>query len=335
MSGVQILQNIDRLLTPERAFWILVLLGAARFGTWAIISFVQPDATSLGGDFIAFWAAGRETLAGNMADLYPAHGLADAIAAHAPPIGELPSGLTWQYPPHATLFFSPFGSLPYVPAFFAWCGLGLAAYVAALRELQLHWKAVLALLATSAVFIALINGQNGLLTAALLIPAVTLVDRRPVLAGLAAAALTIKPQIGLLLPIAYLAARAWTPFLTAALASLVLWGKSALIAGKDSWLAFAESLTSVGAAVDAGIMPLYKMVTFFSALRLAGVPSEIAMPLGLVLGLAIAAAVGWVWMRTTDIELRLAAISAAALLVAPYAYYYELTVALPAIFLIA
>ena len=327
--------DLDRYLTADRAFLFLVLVGVIQLSTYVFMALVQPDSFSFGGDFVAFWSAGREVLLGNIAELYPSEGLPAAIQAHQPDAAEETSRLTWQYPPHSTLVFSPVGLFAFIPAYLIWCALGLTAFAAALKQLDIGNKTLLALLLSPFVFLALITGQNGLFTAALLIFAVTQIRKHPVLAGLAAAGLTIKPQLGLLLPIAYLAGRAWLPFITAALASVALWASSVLLVGKASWFAFFDSILNVGGSIESGLMPLFKMVTLFSALRLIGVPNEFAVAASLALAGLAMCAVGWVWYKTEDKELRLAALSATALLIAPYGFYYEMTIALPALFIVA
>ena len=52
-------------------------------------------------------------------------------------------------------------------------------------------------------------GQNGFLTAALLIGGLVNLDRRPILSGILFGMLTIKPQFGLLLPVLLLITGRW------------------------------------------------------------------------------------------------------------------------------
>ncbi len=329
------LQRLEPYLTPERAFIVLVAMGAVRLLVYILSLILDNPDMVLGGDFVAFWAAGRETLAGQMAALYAPDGMFKAISTHRPELTELSASLSWQYPPHSTLIFSPMGYLPFAHAYILWCICGIVAYSFALKQLNVPPKALIALLTSSVVYCAWLTGQNGLFTATLLMVAVLFMDKRPVMAGLAAAMLTVKPQLGLLLPIAYLAARAWVPLITASLASLILWGASALIAGPDVWFAFFGSVLNVGGLVETGLMPLFKMVNVFSTLRLAGLPTEFAGPASLALFMAVAGLIFWVWQRTQDLELRFASIGVCTLMVAPYAFFYELTFALPAVFIIA
>ncbi|MEM9668383.1 MAG: glycosyltransferase family 87 protein [Pseudomonadota bacterium] len=329
------ISEIERYLTVDRAFLLIVLVGLTNFALYPFAMFGPNSEAELGGDFVAFWSVARETIAGNMIDLYPNSGLIDAIAEHRPTAVEEASGLTWQYPPHTTLALAPFGLMAFPVAYITWMLLGLVAYAASLTLIGARGPALIALMATSIVFTAVITGQNGLFTAALMIVAVTWADRRPILAGLAAAALTIKPQLGFLLPLAYLTGRCWRSFITASIASCLLWGASFLVAGAKAWQAFLQSITEVSASVENGIMPLYKMVTIFSALRLGGLSPELATGISVVLGILMAAGVVWVWHKTSDSGLRLMAVSCAALLITPYAFYYELTIPLAGLFVLA
>ena len=40
----------------------------------------------------------------------------------------------WSYPPHVVLFIWPFGLMPYLPAYIAWCAIGIALYLFACSE---------------------------------------------------------------------------------------------------------------------------------------------------------------------------------------------------------
>ena len=326
--------KLEDYLTPGRAVFIIVLLGLIQLAVGSITLLPQFDGDRAGGDFVAFWTAGREVFGGRLVGLYAPDALAQAIALHRPEMAEITSGLTWQYPPHGSLIFSPIGILPYMPAYLIWCGLGLAAFAFAIRPLGFGKKGLAAILLSPLVLSAIVTGQNGLFTAALLILAITQIGPRPVLAGLAAAGLTVKPQLGLLLPVAYLAARAWVPFFTAAAGSLILWAGSVLIAGRASWLAFFESVQGVGTSIETGLTPLFKMVTVYSALTLAGAPGQVTILVSLIVAALAIFVVGYVWRQSQDTALRLATVSILALLIAPYGYYYELTIALPALLIV-
>lgn len=283
----------------------------------------------LGGDFVAFWCAARETLAGNLVDLYTADGVDAAIQKHLPDI-EL-TGLTWQYPPHASLIFSPIGYLPFMMAYALWCGLGLTVFTTVLISIGLRGRFLLAVLAMAPVMIALNTGQNALFTGSLLLVAVFYAKPRPVLAGLAAGLLTIKPQLGVLLPVFFLASGHWRAFLIAAIVSILLGGWSYLVVGAEGWTAFYTFVGVISDSVSSGIMPLYKMVNVYSAARLAWLPEIIVLALaGMTLAASICAIV-WTSRKTEDAQWHYAVLATMTLLTTPYSMYYELVLIVPAL----
>lgn len=63
--------------------------------------------------------------------------------------------------------------------------------------------------AAPARLVNILNGQNGFLSAALLLGGTWWIDRRPVAAGILFGLLTFKPQFGTLLPFVPIALAAW------------------------------------------------------------------------------------------------------------------------------
>ncbi|MBY0420957.1 MAG: DUF2029 domain-containing protein, partial [Parvularculaceae bacterium] len=144
------------------------------------------------------------------------------------------------------------------------------------------------------------------------------------LAGAAAALLTVKPQFGVLLPIAYLVAGCRRAFFTAAIGAVLLAFAATAAFGADIWSAFLGGISGAGDNLAAAKMPLYKMATPFAAARFAGLPFEAAaLVAGLFAALAVSL-VALVWRRVTDEALRASALIALVFLAAPYGFYYEL-----------
>ncbi|MEO0608767.1 MAG: glycosyltransferase family 87 protein, partial [Pseudomonadota bacterium] len=324
----QVMASLERYFQPTLAFAAVLALAVTQYAILIIYMVGGSPDFVFGGDFIAFWAAARETLAGGLQGLYTPDGLETAIAAHRPQVDD--AGLTWQYPPHASLIFSPIGYLPYGLAYALWCGLGLAGFTAMLILSGLRGRFLIAALATIPVLTALNTGQNALFTATLLMVAVRYAKSKPIMAGLAAAVLTIKPQLGLLLPVVYLAGGHWRAFYAAAIISLILWCLSAVALGPAAWTAFFVAVGSVSGSVSEGVMPLFKMVNVYAAARLLSVPEAIALALaGSTLLISIGAVV-WICRRSKDWQMRYAVIACATLLSAPYSMYYELVILVPA-----
>ncbi len=327
------MSSLERYFQPNLAFTLILVMAAFQYAILALYIFGGTSGFVVGGDFVAFWSAARETLNGDLAALYASDGLEAAIQMHRPEASV--DGLTWQYPPHASLIFAPIGLLPFEAAYALWCGLGLAAFAAVLHSDGVRGRALAALMATLPVLIVLNTGQNALFTASLMLLAVFNSRSRPILAGLAAAVLTLKPQLGILLPVIFLAGGHWRAFAVAAVGSLGLWLGSALALGVETWRAFFEFLGIVSGSVTDGAMPLYKMVNVYAAARLAWVPDALATVLAGVSYLAALVAVVWTCRKTDDPKWQYSVVASATLLTAPYSMYYELVLLVPALWFVA
>ena len=321
--------SLERLFQPNFAFAIVMALALSQYAIFVAFLFGGSPDFVFGGDFIAFWVAAREVLDGNLTGLYAPDGLEAAIAAHRP--GVEVTGLTWQYPPHASLIFSPIGYLPYEIAYALWCALGLAFFASVLIQTGLRGRWLIAALASIPVLTALNTGQNALFTGGLLLLAVTYAKPKPVLAGLAAAVLTIKPQLGFLLPVLFIISGYWRAFAVAAIASAGPWAMSLAIFGLGAWAAFFSFVGAVGGSVSDGVMPLFKMVNVYAAARLAWFPDLVAAALAISAILMAIAALVWTCRRTEDPAWRYAVLATATLLAAPYSMYYELVLLVPAV----
>jgi len=324
---------LERYFQPSPAFAITVALAVSQYAILVIFILGGSPEFVLGGDFVAFWSAARETLNGEMAALYAPDGLHAAFQTHRPDAAV--DGLTWQYPPHASLLFSPIGYLPFELAYALWSGIGLVFFAWVMMTIGVRGRALIAVLATIPVLIVLNTGQNALFTGGLLLLAVFNAKPKPILAGIAAALLTIKPQLGILLPVLFIAGGHWRAFAAAAIGSLVIWGGSVAILGRETWTAFFEFLGVISGSVSEGEMPLYKMVNIYAAARLAWLPGIMAAVIAGVSYLAAIGAIVWVCRKTADPKWRYSVLASATLLTAPYSMYYELVLLVPALWFIA
>ena len=143
----------------------------------------------------------------------------------------------WSYPPHVLLFIWPFGLMPYLPAYIAWCAIGIALYLFACSS-AIPRERLLFLAVAPGVAVCIFFGQNGFYTAALLIGGLLCLDRRPVLAGVLFGILTIKPQLGLLLPVILLLERRWVTIASAVATTAVLVAATSMLFGWNIWIEF-------------------------------------------------------------------------------------------------
>jgi len=282
----------------------------------------------LGGDFLAFHTAGEMVLEGRATDAWDAESFEAALQTREPAIDWY--GLTWQYPPAAYFLVTPFALLPYKLAYWVWMLAGLAVFWGCFRvafEGKPHCKtAPLLILASPIILVTLVQGQNTLFFGGMLMIAAALPDRRPLLAGLAAAALTIKPQLGLLIPVAYLFGGHWKAFSYAAVFSLALSGLATLVFGIESWGAFADAITRVESDMAGGgsLYPFNRIISPYGALGALGVPHGLALSAHLLTVLGLAALVALVWRSDVPMQAKAALLIPATLLCSPYAYYYEM-----------
>ena len=287
----------------------------------------------IGGDFIVFQHAATRAGDPDMAALYEMTSLKAELQARYPGRGEMNFG--WMYPPTMFLLVAPFGDAPYLAAYAGWIASFGAIFLIVLYRLWADRWAMFFAVSAPPFFQALITGQNGLLTASLLALAGGFADKRPIIAGVAAGLLTVKPQLGILIPFAFAAAGCWRAVLWAAATALTLAALSVVAYGPALWAAFLDGLFTHGGRLATEGFPFEKLVTPFSFVMMLGAPPAAAGAAQTLSALMLAAYVAFVWRRIKDADLRLASLSTAALMATPYAFYYEFVIALPAMVVIA
>ena len=305
-----------RWLDSGRVRGYALLLGLASLALLAnsYIKAMGPD----GSDFLAFWGAGHVTALGDPAAAY------DLAAQERVQTGTGSVGwFAFVNPPPFLFLAAPFGALPFPLAWIAWVLVWGAAWAwAAIRAFPRLWPLVVvfpgALLAAG-------HAQTGFLTGALLLGGVTLVDRRPLLAGVLIGTLVIKPHLALLLPFWLAAGGRWKVFCAAgasALGWLVLaWavlGTATMAAYTTSWQASAAIMQSD----DPGFY--LRMATPYALLRpLLGAGAALALNGLLALSLAVLAMLSW--RRCAGDPLASGAmVLAATVMASPYLFNYDL-----------
>ena len=271
-------------------------------------------------DFVSYWAGARLALDGNPAGAYDL-ALHRSVELEAIPLhGALP----FAYPPCFLLLLAPFGLLAYPVAAFDWVLLGFAAYCAALRR----WAPAMNWLALSfpPLLVNVVTGQAGFLTAALLIGGMVLLPKRPLAAGLLLGLLVMKPQLGLVLPLALLAGREGRALAGAAASALGLLVLSVLVFGWAPWQAWLGNAGLFAAIASEGLAGWHRMASVYGALRLAGLASGPAWAVHALVALAAAAAAALIWYRRAGIEARAAALAAATALASPYLFVYDMLI---------
>ena len=278
-------------------------------------------------DFQSFHVAARMALDGQAAQVWDA-------AAHAARQVEWQGPRTriyaFFYPPPYLLICLPLGLAPLLPAFAAWVLATGAACFAALRA----WlpgagpmALLLAVLAPASVLNA-VHGQNAFLSTALLAAAGLALDRRPALAGVALATLAFKPQLGLLVIPALVAARR-RRVLGAAIAAGLAWAVAAWLAfGADAWLAFFERLSDAGAAMGGASVAIWKLQSVQAMAASLGAGARLAQGLQLAVTAAVLAVLVLVLRRRPGGLAEVALVAAATPLAAPFVLSYDMVLLL-------
>jgi hypothetical protein len=299
-------------------------------GGWLIGADGLPVAT----DFVNFWAAGRQALAGHPDAAYVSeiHKAVEAAAVGHSFDGDFPL----IYPPIFLFVATLLALVPYVPAFVAWMLLTFPAYVIGVRRIVGHRLGILLACAFPAIISNLVVGQNGFLTTALLAGTFTFMERRPILAGCLLGLLAFKPHLGLLFPLVLIADARWRVVAAAATVVTLLAGASVLVFGIGTWEAFLTELSLVShAALTDGVADLAKLQSLFGVVRVLGGGEQLAWTLQGALTAAAAITLCVLWRSRIAFELKAAALATGALLATPYLFVYDLAaLAVPMAYLI-
>ena len=276
-------------------------------------------------DFTNTWAGGVLARLGRLDILFNAVSYTDWLRKS---FGHSLASHQWSYPPTMLLISWPLGLLPLYWAYLAWSIGGLAFLVIVMRIARTPGSVVALALISPATWTNLTFGQNGALTAACFVGGLMIMESRPVLAGCLFGLLTIKPQLGLMIPVCILARRNWRCLGAAVASTMAIMGTTVALFGLNAWVMFftrTEPLmrSFLEAPWHAGFQN--NAVTVFLSVRALGAP--LALSYSLQFGVAvICLALSWkAWARTTaDPAIRVSFVSCMAILATPYGYSYDM-----------
>ena len=240
--------------------------------------------------------------------------------------------MPFPYPPAFLLVLLPFGLLSFPAGLALWSTATFAIYMGAARRAfpSARWLPA----AFAPVFATAAIGQNGFVTAAIFFGGMVMLARRPFAAGLLLGCLAVKPQLGLLLPVALIAAGQWRAIAGAAIASVESSRSGSPCSasrrpkpGLRRCRCTARSPAtawSVGASSPAS--------TPRSGIRACRKKSRMALHFTVA---AAAALFVWrVWRSPADLLAKAAVLGAATMLISPYLFLYDgVILALPFLWL--
>jgi arabinofuranan 3-O-arabinosyltransferase len=296
-------------------------------GAYIVLVSIEPSAPTLlwtDKDFANYWLAAHLAFEGRGLDVF---GPNDTYLAHLRAIFGLDyPWRAWSYPPHYLLLMLPLDLVPYKIALILFLLVTFLLLCAAIRLTSRHaadWQLLLLLPAVAT------NGmsvQNGYLISALLLAGLALREKRPVLAGICFGLLTVKPQLGVLLPLLLLREGQWRTIASACVTGLALFLLSVAVFGIEAWSGYFNNVVpyqTLVMKVLAGLFP-HMMPTVFGSARSLGFDAAIAFAAHLPFATAVLALYSLSLFRLDRPETRAASTLFATTLAVPYLVNYDL-----------
>ena len=292
---------------------------------WNLDDLMVRGRSMVGRDFVNSWAGGQLAVQGRAAEIYSANYMPMVRELLGRPLG----AHNFSYPPTLLLFVWPLAILAYLPALLLWTVATGAAFLFAARPyldragLPLWIAALL-----PACLVNLWAGHHGFVLAALWLAAFACLPSRPILAGLLVALLTLKPHMGVLIPLVLLVRGEWRAFATAAAGTAAMIAASILVFGLQAWANYFGWTAGLQASFLAKqqafffyLMPTpYVSVWVATKAALLAVAAQVAFAVAALLVVVRAARSAMPWP-----ELGLLT-ATATFLVLPYAFGYDMAV---------
>jgi Glycosyltransferase family 87 len=306
-------------IRPRAMRLLLVAIGvydALYLGIWL----ARSDSPRFG-DFFGLWTFGVFALAEPAAVLYDPEALQRFQQVLDPAFtGAYP----FFYPPSFLLLTVPLALLPLGYAWLGWCTGTLALYVTAVLGRGWRSRAGAALLVAPTTLLCIVAGQSGLLTGAMMLGGLRALPARPWLGGALLGLLTVKPQLGLLLLIALVAARQWRAIAAACLTAVGVAVATGIAFGWHIWIVWAQTIPLGMKMVlnkRAEIIDLMPTVT--AGLFQLGMPEGPTRLIQLATAIAVCC-VTWRAFRPGISPNAIAVLAMATFLATPYGFVYDL-----------
>ena len=287
--------------------------------------FNNPPATM---DYLVFWYAGLETAAGRALELYNPLKFSANLVEN---FGKQFNIATWLYPPHVLAIYAGLSKLTFALGWLVFGVISLAAYLFSVAKIFPDKPRIALLCAISpATFICIMQGQTGILVSALLFAGLFAMPTRPILAGILIGLLTIKPQMGILIPFILIFERRFLTFAVASLTTLVLIAASMAWLGLDVWQQYLTSTmdgSSIALLKYIASLKIGSMLTLYGFASALGAPHEIAMTAQALTALGCLIATWFVVRSNIDLTSKIITYILLTYLVSPYVMSYDFSAA--------
>jgi glycosyl transferase family 87 len=300
------------------------------FGFWL----VNNDGVPVYHDFTNMFVAGSQALHGKISSIYnPTEFIRvqDALVGSGHALFS-----TWPYPPLFFFVLAPLSMLPYVAAFLCWEAATLLGCMSIVYLIVRRPPAIALVLASPFTAWNFLIGQSGFLTALLAGASLSVLKRRPVLAGVFIGCLSYKPQWGILFPLALIAANEWRAIASAALTFVFLVGLSVFAFGVEAWIALPRELIAEAdeTLVEIPGGPWGYIQTVYGLVRVLHGSAAVAWLIQGTMTFGVLATVWLVWRSPVRYLLKTATLSAAIFIAIPRGFAYDMAaIAIPVAFL--
>lgn len=340
-----ILNRILCLMTPWRMKYypIAVLAGLILAVLFAVLTACNGVISTgrLGGDFPAFYAAGKLVVQGESQSIYDPDRILTEQRSILPTGGYLP----FVNPPHFAYFYAPLGALPYNFAFLVHFCFLLQLLILIIKsfvsrgyiEPRMFFFCLVTCLTFYPLLRSVLGGQNSVLSLFLLFVVWKLVDSgREWVAGLCLGLLLYKPQFAVPFIGLFFLAGYWRVVVSAFLSGLIIVFGTIFFLKHNlkDWLTFAFAFSTRDAGVNKHNS--ISLSGFFEAFF--GNSSSISSSLAAICTLLVAISIAALWYKgkkEKNFNLLMAAACPAVLLIPQHVMYYDLTLCVLSVLLLA
>jgi Glycosyltransferase family 87 len=273
-------------------------------------------------DFDIFYLVGQMFWDGNLSQAY------DFKALHAEQVARTGATdlMTWSYPPQFDLVVAVLGLLPQALSYLLFVSLSLVGYIHVMRRLAGGYSGAVLVAIAPSLFIVARNGQNGLLTGALIGMFCLLFLQRRSLAGLPLGLMIIKPHLAVGISVLSLVTWSWKTMAVGAavVAASVLAATMAF--GPGIWQTFLDGAAQASAFMWEGYFPAFYMTSVFAMLTTLGVSPDTAMAAQVAVALLAVAAIVVAWKAGVTRKTLAGVAVLASVIISPYNYGYDLPI---------
>jgi hypothetical protein len=220
--------------------------------------------------------------------------------------------------------------LGYLSALVIWSALGAVVLYWGARRFGFARREAWLIVLSPASAACIYYGQTGNAATGLLLLALSARTQADPLSAGAATLLTVKPQLGFLLPVLWAIQQRWRLIALTAAAALLLLGASLLLLGSEAWRAYGvDTLPLLSRLEREGSGPFMLMIpSVFMAARILLQDGTLAMQLHVVFAAVVLCVLIWRLVKTTDRMAQSAVVLVGTALITPYIHNYDLSVLL-------